>query len=187
MPLKNNMPTIPIHDLLIHPRENDLVVGTYGWGIYVTDISPLQELNKKVAAEVVHLFEIEAKIQWRYTWRGGLFGNRHFNVPNETYGLAIYYYLKNAVKEDVKIIITDPYGKELNSLKGTQKAGLHKVVWNTQRKLTEEEIKRIQERGGRISSRSGQPVPPGEYVVILQVGGKKLSQKVRVRPIPDEE
>jgi photosystem II stability/assembly factor-like uncharacterized protein len=187
MSMKNNIPTNPIHDLLIHPRENDLVVGTYGWGIYVTDISPLQELNEKVTAEEVHLFEVEPKIQLRYTWEGGLFGNRHFNAPNETYGLAIYYYLKNAVKEDVKIIITDPYGKELNSLKGSKKAGLNKVVWSMQRKLTPEEVERIRERGGRVSSRSGQPVLPGEYVVILQVGGKKLSQKALVRPMPDAE
>lgn len=42
--MKNNMPTQDIFDLLINPRENDLVVGTYGRGIYITDISPLQEM-----------------------------------------------------------------------------------------------------------------------------------------------
>ena len=185
--MKNNMPTNPVHDLLIHPRENDLVVGSYGFGIYVTDISPLQELSAKVAAEDIYLFGVEPKIRWRYRSGGGLFGNRHFNAPNETFGLTIYYYLKEAAKEDVRVIITDPYGNELNSLRGTQKAGLHKVVWNMRRKLTDEEVQRIRERRGRMSRISGVLVTPGEYVVILQVGDRKLTQKALVRPMPDEE
>ena len=48
--LKNNLPTIPVHDLVIHPRENDLVVGTFGRGFYIADISPLQELTREVEA-----------------------------------------------------------------------------------------------------------------------------------------
>jgi|GEM_PF-3585102 len=44
-------------------KENDLVVATFGRGIYVTDISPLQELNEKVLTEEIHLFVIEPKAQ----------------------------------------------------------------------------------------------------------------------------
>ena len=187
MSMMNNMPPNPIHDLLIHPRENDLVVGSYGWGIYVTDISPLQQLDEKILAEEVHLFEIEPKIQWRYRYRTGLFGNRHFDAPNEDNGVVVYYYLKNEVKDEVSVIITDPYGTELNSLKGSQKAGIHKVVWNMYRKWTKEEIEKMRERGQRISGRPGELVSPGEYVVTLQVGEKKLTQKARVRPMPDIE
>jgi len=187
MSMKNNMPTNPIHDLLIHPRENDLVVGSYGCGIYVTDISPLQEWNEKVAAEDVYLFEVEPKIQWNYRSRGELFGQRHFNAPNETYGSVIYYYLKNTVKDDVRIIITDPYGKELNSLRGSKKAGINKIVWNMRRRLTKEEVEQMRERGERVSGRSGRLVLPGEYVVILQVGEKRMTQKALVRPMSEIE
>jgi len=182
MSMKNNMPTNPIHDLLIHPRENELVVGSYGFGIYVTDISPLQELDEKVLSEDVHLFEVEPKIQWRYRSAGGPWGHRHFNASNEKNGLVVYYYLKNDVKEDVRIIITDPYGKELSSLTGSKKAGISSVVWNMQRRLTKEE----QERGGaRMRSRA--LVSPGEYVVTLQIGEKKLTRKALIRPMPDIE
>jgi photosystem II stability/assembly factor-like uncharacterized protein len=180
MSMKNNMPMNPIHDLLIHPRENDLVVGSYGCGIYVTDISPLQELNEKVVAEDAYLFEIEPKIQWRYRYPGGPWGHRNFNVPNEPLGIVAYYYLKNPVKDDVRIIITDPYGKELNNLRGSKKAGINKIVWNMQRRLTKEEQKRI--RGTR--ERIQRLVSPGEYLVILQVGEKKLKRKVKIRPMP---
>ena len=44
--MKNDLPTIPIHDLALHPRENDLIVGTHGRGFYISDISPLQEIEE---------------------------------------------------------------------------------------------------------------------------------------------
>jgi hypothetical protein len=183
MSMKNNMPTNPIHDLLIHPRENDLVVGSYGCGIYVTDISPLQELNDKVVAEDAFLFEVEPKIQWRYRYPGGPWGHRNFNVPNEPLGVVVYYYLKNEVKDDVRIIITDPYGNELNSLRGSKKAGIHKVRWNMQRRLTKEE----QKRTGMARARIQRVVSPGEYLVVLQVGEKKLTRKAKIRAMPGME
>ena len=57
--MRNNMPTIAVHDLLVHPRENDLVVGTYGRGLYITDVSPLQEVNRALLEKDVHLFQVE--------------------------------------------------------------------------------------------------------------------------------
>lgn len=93
------MPTNAVHDLLIHPRENDLVVGTHGRGIFITDISPLQEMDEKVIAEDIHLFEIEPKKQ-RILRRGGsLLGHRHFTAPNEPDGVVIYYYLKEKYRK----------------------------------------------------------------------------------------
>ena len=49
--LKNNMPTLPLNDLVIHPRDNDLVLGTHGRGIWILDkINALQELTPQVIA-----------------------------------------------------------------------------------------------------------------------------------------
>ncbi len=182
--MKNNIPNNPVHDLLIHPRENDLVVGTYGRGIFVTDISPLQELNEKVMEEDVYLFEIKPKIQWRYRSRGGLFGHRNFNVPNEPNGLVIYYYLRNKVDERVDITITGPYGKEINSFKGRTKAGINKVFWNMYQKPTEEEVEEYRKRTGRKGTPRGVLVSPGEYLVVLEIGDKRLTRKAIIRKMP---
>ena len=47
--LKLNMPTVSIYDLKIHPRENDLIVGTHGRSLWILDdISPLQEMSEEV-------------------------------------------------------------------------------------------------------------------------------------------
>ncbi len=86
------------------------------------------------------------------------------------------------MKEDVRIVITDPYGKELTSLKGNNKAGISRILWNMQRRLTKEE----RERAG-ARRRSSALVSPGEYVVILQIGEKKMTRKALIRPMPDTE
>ena len=43
--VKNRMPPCPVHDLVIHPRERELLVATHGRGLYVVDVAPLQELG----------------------------------------------------------------------------------------------------------------------------------------------
>ena len=45
--MNNNMPNVPVHDLLVHPRDNDLVLGSYGRGLFITNISALQELTTR--------------------------------------------------------------------------------------------------------------------------------------------
>jgi photosystem II stability/assembly factor-like uncharacterized protein len=176
--MRNNMPTVAVHDLLVHPRENDLVVGTYGRGIFITDITPLQEMNEKVLAEKIYFFKVEPKVQWMAHTYGGnynLYGRRHLSTPNEPDGVVINYYLKDEVKEKVKITIADSDGKIISRLEGEANAGINSVIWNMRRQPTKEEAAQMWRR------RRGILVPPGEYVVILEVGDKKLTQKALIK------
>ncbi len=44
--LKNNLPTVAVHDILFHPRENDLIIGTHGRGIWILDdVAMLEEMS----------------------------------------------------------------------------------------------------------------------------------------------
>jgi hypothetical protein len=182
--MKNNMPTQDIFDLLIHPRENDLVVGTYGRGLYVTDITPLQELNDEVLAKDAFLFSIEPKVQWVYKRRQNPFGQRQFSVPNETFGIIINYYLKDKAKDRIQVTIQDLLGKEIAKLKGSTKAGLNRIVWNMRRQLTQEEKDQIKE-SSRMQRRQGELVPPGDYIVIMQIGDKTLKRIAKIRKMPE--
>jgi hypothetical protein len=180
--MKNNMPTNEVYDLLVHPRENDLVVGTHGRGIFVTDITPLQEMNAEMLQKDVHLFKIEPKIQWRYKGGKNIEGDRQFIVPNEPTGLVINYYLKAKTDAKVSVVISDPYGKEMGTVKGKSETGLNQVVWNMRRKLTPEEQEEARSRGMRM--RGAPMVSPGEYVVTLEVGDQKFTQRALIRPMP---
>jgi len=178
--MNNNIPNVPVHDLLVHPRENDLILGSYGRGLWVTDITPLQELDETALAKDVHLFSIKPTVQ-RVTWSFGandyLFGDRHILTPNETNGVVIRYYLKNPVNMAIKITIADPYGKELAKLEGKTEAGINAVAWDMHPRIIEESRASWLGRRRDVLARW---VYPGEYVVTLEVGEKKLTRKAHI-------
>lgn len=75
------------------------------------------------------------------------------------------------------MIITDPYGEEINRLKGGKKAGINKIVWNMRHKPTEEEVEQRKRSPFRFRGPAGKLASPGEYVIVLKVGEKELSRK----------
>ena len=55
------LPTVRIDDILVHPRDNDLIVGTHGRSIWIIDdITPLQQLSEAVTTADAHLFDVRA-------------------------------------------------------------------------------------------------------------------------------
>ena len=179
--MNNNIPNVPVHDLLVHPRESDLVVGSYGRGIFVTNIAPLQELNAALLAEEVHLFAVKPTAQraaWSFGANDYLFGDKHIITPNEPNGVAVRYYLKAKAAGPVRITVTDPSGRELASADGKSEPGIHTWLWD---------MRPAARRTGGGTAGGARPrdvldqwVGPGEYVVVLQVGDKKWTQKTRV-------
>jgi photosystem II stability/assembly factor-like uncharacterized protein len=145
--MKNNLPTIPVTDLAIHPRENDLVIGTFGRGFYIADISVFQELSQDVLTKDAHLFKIEPKVQWVMPSQKTV-SAQNFEGENEPFGVVINYYLKKPQPEGVKISVYD--GSILiNELIGSGEAGLNSVEWGMTkrgRKRTPEEIARWDEQ-----------------------------------------
>ncbi len=182
--MKNNMPTQPVQDLLVHPRENDLVVGTHGRGFFITDITPLQELTPEVLAKDIHLFKIESKIRWIDN-EFKVYSSSNYDGESEPVAIAVHYYLKNKVDGDVKIGV---YKGSLliDEIEGSGDPGIHKVYWNMnwRRERTEEEKQEARERMERFAGRGRRgmidpdyifsPAPLGEYHFVLTAGGKKL-------------
>jgi hypothetical protein len=56
MLLNNHLPAVPVHDLVVHPREKGLVVGTHGRSIYIGSVKELQQLTDEVMAKALHAF-----------------------------------------------------------------------------------------------------------------------------------
>ncbi len=72
----NGMPTVPVYDLVIHPRDNDLIAGTHGRSIWILDdITPLQQLTAEVRARDGYLFEQRHATLWENVSRGGQRGH----------------------------------------------------------------------------------------------------------------
>jgi photosystem II stability/assembly factor-like uncharacterized protein len=103
---KGNFPTVPVDDIAIHPRENDLIFGTHGRSVWILDdITPLEQLTKETLASAAYLFDIQKATMFSpYNHKGNL-GHKFFVAQNPAPGATIGYYLKAGVKEDVKIAI----------------------------------------------------------------------------------
>ncbi|NIR43502.1 MAG: hypothetical protein GWN99_09305, partial [Gemmatimonadetes bacterium] len=62
------LPNVPVHDLIVHPRERELVAGTHGRSVWVLDALPIQELDDSVRSAAVHVFPLEP-IAFQRSWR----------------------------------------------------------------------------------------------------------------------
>jgi hypothetical protein len=180
--MNNNMPNIPVRDLVIHPRQNDLVVGSYGRGIFVTNITPLQEVSEDMLGKEVFLFKTAPAVQ-RITWSFGandyLFGQRNFQTPNEPNGMVIRYYVKTAAA-GATVAITNAAGQEVARVQGRAVAGINAVVWN---------MRSASAAGGRGATASqgrgsvnplDQWAPLGDYTITVEVAGQKLTQTAQI-------
>ena len=126
MALKNNLPTVPVDDIQIHPRDNDLVLGTHGRSIWVMDdITALEQIDDKVLGEEVHPFDIRPAVEWHMYGYKGNTGHKWFQARNPAYGALITFYLKSkpAEKEPVRISILDQDGKPVRELSCPPRAG----------------------------------------------------------------
>jgi hypothetical protein len=61
--VKANLPTVPICEITLHPRENDMLVATHGRGIWILDdLTPFQEYTKALSTST-HLFPVPVGVQ----------------------------------------------------------------------------------------------------------------------------
>ena len=188
--MNNNMPNVPVHDLVVHPREQDLILGSYGRDLWITNISALQELSDRVLDQEVYLFTVKPTVQrilWSFGANDYLFGQRHLSTPNEPNGMLIRYYLKSS-GASAAVVVADEKGVEVARLQGSANAGINTVVWNT--RLGGGRGGGAGARGagtgraGGGATRGGagldQLAPLGEYTVTLEVAGKTLTEKARI-------
>ncbi|HEX6462983.1 MAG TPA: hypothetical protein VFZ98_00965 [Vicinamibacterales bacterium] len=177
--MKANLPTVAVHDLTIHPRENDLVLGTYGRAFWTGDITPLQELTPELFDKAAYLFDIEPRARYGFSTQGmnyHLFGDKYLSVANEPEAFAINYYLKTDSPSPAHIAVTDATGRTVRQLDGPAKRGLNRAFASLNGGFGG--------RGGgrgRGAAPADGPLPVGEYSVTVDVAGEKLTKPARVR------
>jgi hypothetical protein len=170
--IRGNMPLVPVHDLQVHPREKDLIVGTYGRGIWITDISFLQELDATVLSKPIHLFAVESKYNRVPRNLGGnyqLYGSSHIRVPNEPNGLVINFYSREDGKDSASVSISDENNKVLFQRKIQPVRGLNSVVWNF--------------NAGRTGSQNDMNLKPGALLITLDAAGQKFTTRTEFKGI----
>jgi photosystem II stability/assembly factor-like uncharacterized protein len=102
--LKGGLPTIQVRDLSIQKRENDLVVGTFGRGIYILDnYTPLRQLKPEMLKQEAQLFPVKDALMYIQSQplglRGKSFqGESFYTADNPSFGATFSYYLKDELK-----------------------------------------------------------------------------------------
>ena len=177
-----NLPTTRFDDVLVHPRDNDLVLATHGRSVWIMDdITPLQALTSDILAENVHLFEPRSAVIWGNDIERArsVTGNKNFEGENAPDGTAITYYLKQPASGDVKIAIANATtGEVFRNLDGTKLQGMNRVQWDLRGNRPQQEEG---QGGGGFRGRNRAPMAePGLYKVTLTVGGHDYSQTVEV-------
>jgi photosystem II stability/assembly factor-like uncharacterized protein len=95
---KNNFPTVPVDDIAIQARENDLVLATHGRSIWVfDDLTPVEKLDANILASDLTFFGPRTATSWRLRQRRWSAGQKMFTAKNPPYGAILNYYLKEAL------------------------------------------------------------------------------------------
>jgi len=185
--LKNNLPTLPFNDLVIHLRDNDLVLASHGRGIWILDkINALQELTPQVVVSPSHLFTIEPAYQIRQTNLKAHTGDMWFRGENPAAGAVIDYWI-GVPGPAPTITVHTATGQLVNTLRGTGNRGVNRITWN----LREADLP-IRGGGGgddddgapRGAGVPGPLAAPGSYIVRLVAGTQKHEQRIEVREDP---
>jgi len=170
--LSNGLPTTFVSDLLIHPRDQIMVISTHGRGMYAMDVKPIQAITPDVLRSPAHLFDIDPVVL-----AGGGFGRGGgggFGGGGAAPHATINYYLESAT--DVEIVINDASGALVKRLEGAGGAGLNSVAWN----LDREGAAPAAGRGGGMGRGGAPRVPAGDYGVVLTAGNTVVEGTIRV-------
>ena len=176
----HGFPTVPVRSLVVHPRDHDLVIGTFGRALYVLDdIRPLQAMAaaSAMAPETVTLFETPAAYLARIRAVNGYHfsGDAMFKGETRMRGAMLTYWVPEGVargRANIEILGED--GEVIRSFTGSADAGLNRTSWNLRASLPDEDDDAPAGGGGggggfRFAPQ-GPEVVPGTYMARVTVG-----------------
>ncbi len=206
--IRNNLPASPVRDIVVHPRDNDLIIGTHGRGAWILDdLTPLQKLAEAMASTTPVLFDIPRATRWVAWNRDANTGDKWYAADNPPNGALISYHLPSEAK-DVSIVVTDKSGRPVRTLRNLPRAaGVNRTTWDLRYETPP--VPGVPARGagapagapgaaGALAAGRGRgagffggggaiAVLPGDYTVRLRADGREASKPVSVRMDPRVE
>jgi photosystem II stability/assembly factor-like uncharacterized protein len=181
--VKANLPTVPIYDIAVHARDNDLILGTHGRGIWILDdLTPIQQYAKSEGTSMAYAFEPAPAVTFNAAndQMKGFEGDRRFLGPNPVPGATLTYRLRGDAKA-VVWTIRDSANNVVREISGdatrdARKAGLNSVAWDLRVQPLPPLRTQQQGQGGGGGfgggGNNGPFVVPGTYRATLTVDGK---------------
>lgn len=202
--LMTNLPAAPMYWIAIQENFNDLVIGTYGRGIWILDdITPLQQLTGDITSSPAYLFKPRQAYRFRpITGPFAMFDDQS-DGDNPPDGAPINYWLSTDVKDKDSLLITikDANNAMVRKLYHKGKAGVNRIWWNLRedpspsilirnKPLYADWINLGDKRSYESPSLStglSPLVKPGNYSVTLKYGEKEFTQPLKVLKDPKSE
>ncbi len=174
------LPTVAVDDIVIHPRDLDLVIATHGRSLFIVDdIRPLEDLTTEVQEKPATLFPPRpAYAYYPYDGWKDYGGEARYEGANPPEGALISFYVEEYTGDPVKISITNSEGRTVANLSAPGNPGIGRVVWDL--KLTKDLLDNYGGQGQKFLS-------AGDYKVTLSYGKTKETQPLHVEVAPGIE
>ncbi len=174
----HDFPSVPVRDIVIHPRTSDLVLATHGRGMWIIDdISPLRQLTPEVLAKDA-VFLASLPVEQRIPASGGWpEGDGNFVGANPPDGAQITYYQKRRhVYGRMKLEVFNEKGELVDTLPASSRRGITRVVWSM--RLKPPKVPPAAVIAGEATV--GPRMVPGTYTMKLTRGSEVYTTQVVV-------
>ncbi len=182
---KGDLPKVAVHDLVIQPREGDLVIATHGRGIYILDdLAPIRALTQQTLESDVALLPSRPSERTIEANVGSWFnGDEEFVGRNPPEAAAITYWLKKRhLMGDLKVEVHDAEGKLISTIPGTKRVGINRVAWPMRLPAP-----KLPASTSLVPAAVGPRLPEGPYAIKLIKGKQTLEGKVELVADPRSE
>ena len=197
--LMSNLPPSPMYWIDVQEHFNDLVVGTYGRGIWILDdLSPLQQLDQNITKKEAHLFDIKPAYRFQNV-TGSLQRQKEASTGQDPPKGASINYWSNGEK-DIEIIITNQKNEPVKTIKEKAKKGINRLWWDFSNEETSNIVFRTKplyadwftldknkERADQSLYSFSIMSPPGTYNITLKSGANSMTKTLKVMKDPNSE
>ncbi len=197
--LMSNLPPSPMYWIDVQEHFNDLVVGTYGRGIWILDdLSPLQQLDQNITKKEAHLFDIKPAYRFQNV-TGSLQRQKEASTGQDPPKGASINYWSNGEK-DIEIIITNQKNEPVKTIKEKAKKGINRLWWDFSNEETSDIVFRTKplyadwftldknkERADQSLYSFSVMSPPGTYNITLKSGANSMTKTLKVMKDPNSE
>ena len=198
-PFMSNLPAAPMYWIDIQEDFNDLVLGTYGRGIWILDdLSPIQQMTEEVASSKAHLFKPKKTYRLQQTSMIMQFFPEPHWGSDPPYGTSINYWLTKK-QDSVKLEFANSEGVIVRTVHTKGKPGINRFWWNLRTDKTKQIVMQTKPAyadwvplGEKRKRNASIPpfdvlLPPGTYTVTMTVEDHTNSQSVEIVKDPNSD
>ena len=181
------VPNVAVRDIVIHPRESDLIIATHGRGVFIVDdLTSLRALTPEILAKDAAFLPSRPATLALPAAEQRFDGNSEFVGPSLPEAAPIVYYQKKRhIFGDLLIEIYDPQGKLVTTIQGDKRRGLNRVQWPERAKPP-----RVPPAAGLVENEFaflGPQVQEGTYTVKMIKGKETYTTSIKLVPDPRTE